>query len=172
MSLKRPPRFSGLGSLQGRVAEAKRRKMASEKVISLDEFRNIKAAEPQTILVVDDDEIIRNALKRILENQGYQVVSAEDGMTLSKILEKTKMDLILLDVNLPWVDGYELCRIIKTHSDLSQIPLIFISGRKNQADIEKGFAVGCTNYLTKPFNIDHLSEAIRKALEAPGQKAF
>jgi two-component system aerobic respiration control protein ArcA len=172
MSLKRPPFQSNGKSLQHRVADVKRKKMASESVVNLAEFRELKEIEPPTILVVDDDEIIRNALKRILEKQGYRVVSVEDGMALSKVLEKTKMDLILLDVNLPWVDGYELCRILKSHEGLKRIPLIFISGNTEKADIEKGFAAGCDNYLTKPFDIDHLSKTIDAALAPALQQSF
>ncbi|MGE0171199.1 MAG: response regulator [Oligoflexales bacterium] len=153
------------GSLRNQIMDAKRRKIASDKVVSLAEFRDLsRVAEPSTILVVDDDEIIRNALKRILEKSGYSVLLAEDGMALSKILEKTKLDMILLDVNLPWVDGYELCRIIKGNNLLGPVPLIFISGRKTEEDIQKGFAAGASHYITKPFEIDHLLDVITSSL--------
>jgi DNA-binding response OmpR family regulator len=153
------------GSLRNQIVDAKRRKIASKKVVNLADFRDLsKVADPHTILVVDDDEIIRNALKRILEKSGYSVLLAEDGMALSKILEKTKLDMILLDVNLPWVDGFELCRIIKSNDSLGPVPLIFISGRKTEEDIQKGFTAGASHYITKPFEIDHLLDVINSAL--------
>lgn len=153
-------------SLRRQVESLKRQKMTQKKVVSLSDFRDLKTSkEIHTVLVVDDDEIMRNAIKRILESDGFQVVLAEDGLELSKALETTQLDMVLLDVNLPWVNGYELCRLIKNHTSLKNVPLILVSARKSKEDIEKGFTAGCNDYITKPFDIDHMTEIVHKHLK-------
>lgn len=153
-------------SLSRRIESIKRQKIVGKKVVSLADYRDLqRRTEIRTILVVDDDEIMRNAMKRILENDGYKVILAIDGLELSKILESSTLDLILLDVNLPWVDGYELCRLIKEHNTLRNVPLVLVSARKSQADIQAGFDAGCNDYVTKPFDIDHISGVINRMLE-------
>ncbi len=142
------PSASGDKTIRKKVEAIKRQKIVSKKIVNLADFRNLKkSSETRSILVVDDDEIMRSALKRILEGENYKVILAEDGMELSKILETTKLDLILLDVNLPWVDGYELCRLIKSHHALKDVPLILVSARKGKEDIEQGFAAGAINRM-------------------------
>ena len=152
-------------SIRRKVEAIKRKKITSKKVVSLSDFRDLKAAiDVRSILVVDDDEIMRSALKRILEGEGYKVLLAEDGLELSKVLETTRLDMVLLDVNLPWVDGFELCRIIKGHHSLKNVPLILVSGRKGKEDVERGFEMGADDYVTKPFDIDYMIEVINKSL--------
>ena len=152
-------------SLRKQVEALKRAKLATKKVVKLSDFRELKeTSRPETILVVDDDEVIRNGLTRILEGEGYQVIVAEDGMELSKILETVAMDLILLDVNLPWVDGLELCELIKGNQLLKRIPLVLISAQKTKQDLEKGFAAGCNEYLPKPFEVSSLIDVVDRLL--------
>ncbi len=154
---------TGSSSLSKQVEEMKKKKLCEAKVVSLTDFRELrKPAESKTILVVDDDEIMRAALKRLLEAASYKVILASDGMELSKVLEATKLDLILLDVNLPWVDGLELCRLIKGHGSLKHVPLLFVSGNKSEKDIQEGFAAGGDEYITKPFEVDTLLASIEK----------
>ena len=151
--------------LRKQIESIKKQKLCGKKVVSLGDYRELqKTIEARTILVVDDDEIMRSALKRILEHEGYNVLLAQDGLELSKVLESTKLDMILLDVNLPWVDGYELCRLLKNHTTLSKVPLIFVSARKSKEDLEQGFKAGCNDYVTKPFDVEHMTEIVNKAL--------
>lgn len=152
-------------TLSRRIESIKRQKIVGKKVVSLADFRDLqKKVENRTILVVDDDEVMRNALKRILETEGYKVILAVDGLELSKTLESTRLDMILLDVNLPWVDGYELCRLIKDHHALKSVPVILVSARKSKSDIQTGFDAGCNDYVTKPFDIDYITGVINKLL--------
>ena len=166
--MMKPTKFTttrGEKSIRQQVESLKRQKLAENKVVNLSDFRQMKKSqESRTILIVDDDEVMRNAMKRILDDEGFQVLMAEDGMELSKILETTRLELVLLDVNLPWVDGLELCRIIKGHTALKGVPLLLVSARKTKEDIEAGFQAGCDDYLTKPFDVDHMISAIRKQL--------
>jgi len=159
-----PPR-SGR-SLRRQIESIQRKKIAGQKVVRLGDYRDLqRQAKSPTILVVDDDEVMRSALKRILESEGYHIIMAEDAMELSKVLESTSLDLILLDVTLPWVDGLELCQLIKSHHLLQAVPLILISGRKTPEDIEHGFQAGCDDYLMKPFDLDQMTAAVSLALE-------
>lgn len=152
-------------SLRRKVESMKRERLKDNKVVSLREFREVQPTKTTfRILAVDDDEVMRSALKRVLEAEGYEVVLAEDGLELSKMLENSTFDLILLDINLPWVDGYELCTLLKNHATLSAVPLIMISGQKDKEAIEKGFAAGCDNFVPKPFEVDHITSVIKEAL--------
>ena len=152
-------------SLRRQIESIKKQKIVGKKVVNLSDFRELKQRiEVRTILVVDDDEIMRSAIKRILEQEGYKVILAEDGLELSKVLESTRLDLILLDVNLPWVDGLELCRLVKGNATLAETPLILVSARKTKEDIDAGFDAGANDYVTKPFDIDYMTNAINKML--------
>jgi DNA-binding response OmpR family regulator len=148
-------------NLRRQIESIKRKKLASKKVVNLSDFRELNnKVEMKTILVVDDDEVMRSALKRILVDEGYNVMIAADGLELSKILETTKLDMILMDVNLPWVSGYELCGLIKDHHLLKDVPVIMVSARKTEEDIQAGFDAGCSDYVTKPFDIENMTEVI------------
>ncbi len=154
-------------TIRKKIEAIKRQKMTAKKVVSLADFRQLKSViEVRTILAVDDDEVMRSALRRILEEEGFKVHMAEDGLELSKVLETTRLDVILLDVNLPWVDGYELCKLIKSHHSLKSVPLILISARKTKEDVERGFEAGADDYVTKPFDIDHIVKVINEKILA------
>ncbi len=152
-------------SIRRQVEAIARKRLASQDIVDLSDFRSLRRDLYQpSILVVDDEELMRNALKRILETENYRVILAEDAMALTKVLDTAQFDLILLDVNLPWVDGLELCSMLKGHPSLSHIPLVLVSGRKAKEDIEKGFAAGCDDYVTKPFEIDGILDVVSKTL--------
>lgn len=147
------------------VAALNKRAVAQNKVVNLDEFRAVsRRAEGRTILVVDDEVVMRNAIKRIFEKENYRVLVAKDAMELSKILEDTRLDLILLDVNLPWVDGYELCSLLKSHPTLKHLPVAFISGNKTEEDIRRGFEAGADEYITKPFEVEDIEKCVTQLL--------
>ncbi|MDE3269452.1 MAG: response regulator [Pseudomonadota bacterium] len=151
--------------IRKKIENMKKKRLVSKKIVALNDFRELKKTmQTRTILVVDDDETIRSALKRMLEHENYRVLLAEDGIALSKILESTRLDLILLDIKLPWVNGYELCRVIKSHHNLKNVPLIFVSACNAQDDIDKGYQSGCDDYVTKPFDIANITAKINTLL--------
>ena len=121
-----------------------------------------------TLLVVEDDETLRKALKRIFEASGYRVLAASDGSELSEVLYETYIDLIMLDVGLPWIDGFELAEMMKNHPDLNPVPIVFISGNSDQEAIKKGFFVGAHDYITKPFDIEKVKKTVDTLLELSG----
>lgn len=139
--------------------------MAAKKVVNLAGYRVLKKRrEHQSILVVDDDRVILSALKRILQGAGYRVLVARDGLELSGVLETSRLHMFILDINLPWVDGYELCRLIKSHPQYRGIPLVLMSALSRPSDIEKGYRCGCDDYIIKPFDMDVITGAVQTAL--------
>jgi two-component system, OmpR family, aerobic respiration control protein ArcA len=144
-----------------KIEKVTRERIANNSVVSLDEFRNLKKKkEPQTILVIDDDETMRAALKRIFEADGYRVLTASDGTQLAGVLDDNPIELIILDIGLPWINGFELAQMMKEHEDLRKIPLIFISARRSDTDVRRGFEVGADDYIKKPFDIEQIRKTV------------
>ena len=129
----------------------------------MDRFKG-EEVHHKTIMVIDDDKIMREMLERFLTVSGYNVCTAPNGIKLISNLKVNKPDLILLDVMMSWVNGFELCRIMKASDDFKDIPVIFISGCNTKEDLEKGFAAGCADYFTKPFDNFALLERIQSLL--------
>ncbi len=153
-------------TIRRKVEAEYRKQIAGKKVVSLSEFRDLnREVELGTILVVDDEEIQRNGLKRILTSEGFQVVLASDGLELAKHIENTRFDLILLDVNLPWVDGYELCRMIKSHPSTTKVPVVFVSARQSKEDMDKAFSVGAADLITKPYDVSSMVASVSKLVK-------
>ncbi|MBI2603496.1 MAG: response regulator [Deltaproteobacteria bacterium] len=155
-------------TLRKKLEAIKRQKIVSSKVVSLQDFRSLKSnVEVHTILVVDDDDVMRNGLKRILDGEGYNVVLAADGLELSRILETTRLDLIVLDVRLPWVDGVELCQLIKTHYSLKSVPIIIMSDRRSREMVDRAIDAGADDFIAKPFEIDTILSIVNRLLLIP-----
>jgi signal transduction histidine kinase len=105
----------------------------------------------KTVLVVDDIAANRNLLGETLEPKGYEVLLASNGAMALKVAAKAKPRVILMDVNMPDMDGYEACRQLKADSTLAEIPVIFITANDDQESLIKGFQVGGVDYIAKPF---------------------
>jgi len=103
------------------------------------------------ILIVDDVETNRFVLRDIIAEMGYRPVLTENGLQALKIVERHKPQLIILDVAMPEMDGYEFCQIMKQNANTRDIPIIFISAFDDPADVVKGFNLGGEDYVTKPF---------------------
>lgn len=103
------------------------------------------------ILIVDDVETNRFVLRDIIAEMGYRPVLTENGLQALKLVERHKPQLIILDVAMPEMDGYEFCQIMKQNANTRDIPIIFISAFDDPADIVKGFNLGGEDYITKPF---------------------
>lgn len=153
-------------NLVDEIEKITKNRVKSEDVVSLSEFRKIKKENktPFHVLLIDDDDSFRNAMVRFLKHEGYKVTSSLDGTQLSKVLGDDPIDLILLDIGLPWVNGYELAEILKKNSDLKDIPLIFVSGKDSELDIARGKKVGADGYLIKPFELSVLKEKLKEVL--------
>lgn len=107
--------------------------------------------ESGRVLIVDDVEVNRFVLRNIIEEMGYQPILAENGVEALNILQGCLPDLILLDISMPEMDGFELARIVKNDVNAREIPIIFISAYDEVDEIVKGFEIGAEDYITKPF---------------------
>ncbi len=120
------------------------------------------------ILLVEDNEMNRDMLSRRLERKGYQVVIAADGSQALTLTITEIPDLILMDMSLPLLDGWEVTRRLKAADETCNIPVIGLSAHAMAGDREKGLASGCDDYDTKPVEFDRLLKKI-EALLAPGK---
>lgn len=152
-----------------KIEKITRERLVKENVVDLSQYRDLKSSkEPKTILVIEDDETMRRALARIFEADGHSVRTAADGTQLSTVLDDHPIDLIILDIGLPWINGYELAKLLKEHKDLKDIPLVFISAKVSELDVKRGFEVGADDYIKKPFNIDEMKKSIDTLLKISG----
>ncbi len=110
-----------------------------------------KDACKATILIIDDVEINRDILENIIECMGYRPVLAESGERALELIEEFPPQLILSDISMPGMDGYELCKILKKREKTKDVPIIFISAYDAPEDIVEGFLVGGGDFITKPF---------------------
>ncbi len=146
-----------------RIAKSK---IAEQQVVSLNDFRGAKRKpDPKCILIIEDDETMRSSLKRILETDGYGVKMAADATQLSTVLDDSPIDLILLDVGLPWINGFELAELMRDHRDLQKLPLVFISGQTSEGDVRKAFDLGASDYIKKPFDVEKVRKTIKTLLK-------
>ncbi len=116
------------------------------------------------ILVIDDSKLIAHVAKNILSKQGYEVLLAGDGETGFDMAEDNKPDLILLDLILPGIDGYEVCRRIKNNSPTADIPVIMLTSKAEHADKVHGLKIGASDYVTKPFDEGELIARVKTHL--------
>ena len=108
------------------------------------------------ILVVEDTPVNIQTLTGILRERGYQISVATNGVQALEVLQRIRPDLILLDIMMPEMDGFETCRRIKASSEWREIPIIFLTARTDTEDIVRGFDLGAVDYVAKPFNAHEL----------------
>jgi cyclic di-GMP phosphodiesterase len=121
--------------------------------------------EPARILLVDDNTTNLQLLHETLDGQGYKLLIAKNGKTALAIAAKARPSLILLDIMMPEMDGYEVCRRLKSDESTSQIPIIFITALVDEEDEAKGLSMGAVDYLTKPINPELVRARVRNHLE-------
>lgn len=154
-----------------KIEKITKARMASGEVVELDNFRELKKKiDPKTILVIEDDETMRAAMKKIFEMDGFIVKMAADGTELSGVLEDASPDLILLDIGLPWLNGFELAQMLKEHKELKKIPLIFVSGKTSEDDMKRAFEIGADDFIKKPFEIEKLKKTVSTLLKLADHK--
>ena len=109
--------------------------------------------ENSTILIVDDNQEIREIIEILLTGEGFQAVQAKDGMTALELLKEREFDLIILDIMMPGMNGYQTCLEIRK---MSNAPILFLSARTKDSDKTLGFSSGGDDYLPKPFSYNEL----------------
>ena len=116
------------------------------------------------VLVADDDPDILALVRFRLERDGYEVLSAPDGETALDLALARTPDLAVLDVMMPRLDGYEVTRRLREHGPTTGIPIILLTARVQEPDLERGFEAGADDYVTKPFSPQALGERVQAAL--------
>jgi len=117
-----------------------------------------------TILVVDDDAFIRKPLEFVLAQEGFEPMIAEDGPRCLELLSEQRPDLIILDVMMPGMDGFEVCKTIKRHPEWAEIPVLLLSARGRGHDRQRGLCLGAEDFLTKPYSPGDLIRRVREVL--------
>lgn len=116
------------------------------------------------VIIVDDDRDTREMLTLALSLEGYDVSEAANGLRLISSLHVDRPDLVILDVMMSWIDGFELCRSIKKNDMFKDIPVLFLSARKSGDDQRKGLEAGACEYFTKPVQVDKLIARVRELI--------
>ncbi|TFV92756.1 response regulator transcription factor [Oxalobacteraceae bacterium OM1] len=125
--------------------------------------------QTQSVLVVEDDEHISQVLKFMLERQGYRVTHAADGRAAAAHIEAaTELpSLVLLDVMLPFIDGFELVRLIRGRSAWTAVPIVMLTAKTMERDIVRALDAGANDYVVKPFQPNELLARVRRFLRTP-----
>jgi two-component system cell cycle response regulator DivK len=118
-----------------------------------------------TILYVEDNPENRMLIRRVLNAEGYTVSEAESAIQAIKVMHEHLPDLILMDINMPDIDGYTLTAHLKAQSNLKQIPIIAMTANALKGDRERSLAAGCDGYIEKPVNVDTLTDQIGHFLQ-------
>ena len=120
--------------------------------------------EPKKILIADDNENIREALTYLLEDEGYKLWMAKDGAEALKEVRSVRPDILFLDIMMPEMNGYDVCRIIKNDPELSKTYVIMLTAKGQVAEQERGREVGADEYIVKPFSPMEILSKIKKLL--------
>lgn len=124
------------------------------------------------ILIAEDELDIRELIKITLTFSGFEVVAAEDGRRAVELAADGPYDLIMMDVQMPHMDGYQACREIKKMRELRHVPVVFLSAKGQSSEVNEGLGAGAIDYMLKPFAPDELITRINQILEngrKPGQ---
>lgn len=119
------------------------------------------------VLIVEDEDSILLSLQFLLDKEGYAVDTARDGAAALRLIEAEPPDLVLLDVMLPVINGFEVCRSIRAMPGLSGTRIMMVTARGREAEVSRGLALGADAYLTKPFSTRELMDKVRALLAAP-----
>ena len=118
----------------------------------------------KSVLIVDDEPNIVVSLEFLLEQAGYRVRVAHDGQEAWEAIERQPPDLVLLDVMLPRLSGFDLCQKIREHPDLQQVRVVMLTAKGREVEVSKGLALGADAYISKPFSTQDLLAQVRTLL--------
>jgi DNA-binding response OmpR family regulator len=123
------------------------------------------AMEKKKVLAVDDEPNILMSIEFILEMEGYEVYTAHDGEEALEVAKRVRPDVILLDINMPRKDGYEVCRLLREEKDMAGTKVIMLTAKGQTLEKKKGLEVGADEYVTKPFSAEDLLQKIQACIK-------
>jgi len=121
------------------------------------------------VLIVDDEPNIIISIEFLLRQAGYTTQVAHSGEDALRILQQEPPDLVVLDIMLPGMDGFEVCQWIREHSEWNHVKIMMLTAKGRDAEISKGFALGADAYITKPFSTRHFVEEVHRLLTPPAE---
>ncbi len=119
---------------------------------------------PTHVLIADDDPSILLSLEFLMKKQGYQVLIARDGSEAFELIQQHRPNVLLLDIMMPGMNGYELCTYVRTTPGFEQTKVIFLSAKSKESDVKRGYDAGADLYLPKPFSTRELVAKVRDLL--------
>jgi DNA-binding response OmpR family regulator len=120
--------------------------------------------EPAYVLIIEDDEIVARTIERSLRGDEFKITVANSGVEGLKVARRRPPDLVILDIIMPGMDGYTVCREMRADPLISEVPILFLTAKIKDDDKIAGFTAGADDYLTKPFNVDELILRVRAIL--------
>ena len=120
---------------------------------------------PREILIVEDEPGVVVAIQFLMEQQGHNVLVAERGEDALDLIYKYKPDLVLLDIMLPGISGWEVCEIVRLNPDYRNVKIVFLTARGDESEIARGLTLGADAYITKPFSNEQLIAKVNAVLE-------
>jgi len=127
---------------------------------------------PKKILVVDDNQDSRELVVKVLKNKGYVLVEAVDGEEAVEKAVAEKPDLILLDISIPKLNGYEVTRVLKSREESKDIPVVALTAHAMKGDRAKALEVGCEGYITKPINVRELPAQVKSFIRGRWESIY
>ena len=135
-------------------------------------MEEIKKGLPKKILVVDDNQDSRELVVKVLKNKGYEMVEAVDGEEAVERAVAEKPDLILLDISIPKLNGYEVARILKNREEFKDIPIVALTAHAMKGDRMKALEAGCEGYITKPINVRELPAQVKSFIKGRWESMY
>lgn len=122
----------------------------------------------ERILIAEDEPDIRELIRLALQFNGYEVISASDGAEAVELASNNSFDLIMLDVRMPRLTGYEACRQLRKMESTKEVPIVFLSAKGQEAEVDEGIEAGADRYILKPFAPIELANEIKQILAERG----
>jgi two-component system cell cycle response regulator DivK len=133
---------------------------------------DIRQDLPKKILVVDDNQDSRELVVKVLKNKGYEIIEATDGEEAIEKAVGEKPDLILLDISIPKLNGYEVTRRLKSREEFKEVPIVALTAHAMKGDRAKALEAGCEGYISKPINIRELPDQVRSYLKGRWESIY
>ena len=127
---------------------------------------------PKRVLIVDDNQDSRELVVKVLKNKGYEMIEATDGEEAIEKAVGERPDLILLDISIPKLDGYEVTRRLKSREEFKETPIVALTAHAMKGDRAKALEVGCEGYISKPINIRELPDQVKSYLRGKWESIY
>jgi len=135
-------------------------------------MEEIKKGLPKKILVVDDNNDSRELVVKVLKNQGYEMIEAIDGEEALEKAMSEKPDLILMDISIPKLNGYEVTKRLKSLEEVKEIPVVALTAHAMKGDRAKAIEAGCEGYISKPINVRELPAQVKSYMRGKWESIF